>query len=304
MDTTANNNNNNNTIDNNNTTATTTTAATNLSNVSNGSITEQKYLNLRKRLDQLGYRQTLGIESLPLIEKLFNDLVHTTESLKKTKLELNKSTDQLNVSLKNTTLNGSCGSEVTAATSSMPNAVQAYKNDNAKLIKENNELHLELIRIKDDYEAQLKDIKASLRKVEHENSDLRFLNTQYIHKLRAIEKESKDKSKKILELQEKNFQAVIQTSSSSLNSSKQHQQHNSFSFRRQRLDIDCMLPAANSNKFHQTSLAVANDPYMIDMIKLADERISQLQSELDSSKQSLDVLENKVSNYKNQVIKT
>jgi hypothetical protein len=57
------------------------------------------------------------------------------------------------------------------------------------------------------------DLKSSLRKLEHENSDLRFLNTQYIHKLRAIEKESKDKSKKILELQEKNFQAVIQTPS-------------------------------------------------------------------------------------------
>jgi centrosomal protein CEP135 len=53
------------------------------------SISEQKYINLRKRLDQLGYRQTLGIESLPLIEKLFNDLVHTTESLKKSKLEVN-----------------------------------------------------------------------------------------------------------------------------------------------------------------------------------------------------------------------
>jgi centrosomal protein CEP135 len=55
------------------------------------------------------------------------------------------------------------------------------------------------------------DIKSKLHKVEHENSDLRFLNTQYLHKLRLIEKESKDKSKKILELQEKNFQAVIQT---------------------------------------------------------------------------------------------
>ena len=53
------------------------------------SISEQKYVNLRKRLDQLGYRQTLGIESLPLIEKLFNDLVHTTESLKKAKLDVN-----------------------------------------------------------------------------------------------------------------------------------------------------------------------------------------------------------------------
>jgi centrosomal protein CEP135 len=52
------------------------------------SLSEQKYIQLRKRLDQLGYRQTLGIDSLPLIEKLFNDLVHTTESLKKLKLEV------------------------------------------------------------------------------------------------------------------------------------------------------------------------------------------------------------------------
>jgi len=112
------------------------------------SISEQKYVNLRKRLDQLGYRQTLGVESLPLIEKLFNDLIHTTESLKKTKLELSKSTDQLNVSLKN--------SSVASNGDLVPASIQAYKSDNAKLIKENNELHLELIKMKDDFEAQIK----------------------------------------------------------------------------------------------------------------------------------------------------
>lgn len=32
---------------------------------------ERKFVNLRKRLDQLGYRQPLGVESLPLVEKLF-----------------------------------------------------------------------------------------------------------------------------------------------------------------------------------------------------------------------------------------
>ncbi len=32
---------------------------------------ERKFINLRKRLDQLGYRQPLAIESLPLVEKLF-----------------------------------------------------------------------------------------------------------------------------------------------------------------------------------------------------------------------------------------
>ena len=138
--------------------------------------------------------------------------------------------DNLNTSLKNSSLmNGG------AASDHIPSTIQAYKSDNAKLIKENNELHLQFIKFKDEYEAQFKGIiqtqfnrvliseiivsihfaemKIKLSKVEHENSDLRFLNTQYLHKLRAIEKESKDKSKKILELQEKNFQAVIQTPS-------------------------------------------------------------------------------------------
>jgi len=35
-------------------------------------------------------------------------------------------------------------------------SIQAYKSDNAKLIKENNELHLELIKLKDDFEAKFK----------------------------------------------------------------------------------------------------------------------------------------------------
>lgn len=49
---------------------------------------EAKFVSLRKRLDQLGYKQPLGIESLPLVEKLFNDLIHTTESLKESKLKV------------------------------------------------------------------------------------------------------------------------------------------------------------------------------------------------------------------------
>ena len=115
------------------------------SNIS--SISEQKYINLRKRLDQLGYRQTLGIDSLPLIEKLFNDLVHTTESLKKAKLDVNNKT----ATTSDTTLKSS-NSDASFSTSN----IQAYKTDNAKLIKENNELHLEFIKVKEDYETKLK----------------------------------------------------------------------------------------------------------------------------------------------------
>lgn len=47
---------------------------------------QESFTNLRKRLDQLGYQQPLGIESLPLVERLFADLLHTTESLRSVKV--------------------------------------------------------------------------------------------------------------------------------------------------------------------------------------------------------------------------
>lgn len=56
--------------------------------------TERKFTSLRKRLDQMGYRQPLVVDALPLVEKLFADLMHTTESLKNAKLQLGKNKEQ------------------------------------------------------------------------------------------------------------------------------------------------------------------------------------------------------------------
>lgn len=43
---------------------------------------EHRYRVVRNHLDDLGYRQPLILESLPLVEKLVSDLLHTTESLR------------------------------------------------------------------------------------------------------------------------------------------------------------------------------------------------------------------------------
>jgi centrosomal protein CEP135 len=42
----------------------------------------RKFAHVRRRLDQLGYPQPLGADSLPLVERLFADLVTTTDSLR------------------------------------------------------------------------------------------------------------------------------------------------------------------------------------------------------------------------------
>ena len=69
------------------------------------------------------------------------------------------------------------------------------------------------------------------------------------------------------------------------------------SFRRQRLDIDCMLPQAVN---YLQNFPNAEDPYIIDMIKMADNRITQLQTELDDCKQSKEITETKLTNFKTQ----
>ncbi len=56
--------------------------------------------------------------------------------------------------------------------------------------QEVNNLHMELVRRKDAAEEQLNKLKATYRKIEHENADLRFLNTQYAQKVRALEKDA------------------------------------------------------------------------------------------------------------------
>lgn len=43
---------------------------------------ENRYISVRKKLDELGYREAFGIESLSLVERLLRDLLTTSESLK------------------------------------------------------------------------------------------------------------------------------------------------------------------------------------------------------------------------------
>ena len=67
------------------------------------------------------------------------------------------------------------------------------------------------MKLKESLELKSKELKAVIRRLEHENTEWKFLNNQYMQRLITQEKESQTKSEKILELQEKNLQTVIQT---------------------------------------------------------------------------------------------
>ncbi|XP_074444211.1 centrosomal protein of 135 kDa isoform X2 [Larus michahellis] len=229
---------------------------------------ERRFINLRKRLDQLGYRQPLGVESLPLVEKLFSDLVRTTESLRSAKLSAGKTEKEY---------------------SNYDAILEPYKTENAKLTRENNELHLEILKLKEQSDRHVKDLKVSLRRVEHETADLKFLNNQYIHKIKMLEKENKAKTEKIQQLQEKNLQAVVQTPGG---------RKRSIPFRRQRMQIDQPVPPSGVSAY---PVPQPEDPYIADLLQVADNRIHELQSEVTELQEKLEISEREMKNYSKQV---
>ncbi|KAG7458398.1 hypothetical protein JOB18_016435 [Solea senegalensis] len=223
---------------------------------------ERKFVNLRKRLDQLGYRQPLGIESLPLVEKLFSDLVHTTESLRNAKLSAGKTEKE---------------------SRNFDSLLEPYKTENARVVRENNELHHEFLKLKEEKDRVTRELKTHIRKLDHETSDLKFLNNQYVHKVRCLERDGKAKAERIQQLQEKNMQAVVQTPGG-----KKH----SIPFRRQRMQIDELTPPSSTSAY---PVLQTDDPFIADLLQLADRRNEELQDDIIKIK--LD-LENALENIK------
>lgn len=229
---------------------------------------ERKYINIRKRLDQLGYRQTLTVESLPLVEKLFSDLVHTTESLRQSRLSSAKAEkDSANCDF----------------------VLEPYKLENVRLSRENNELYLELMKLREHSDQHIKELKTTLKKCSHETADLKFLNNQYVHKLQLLERESKAKNEKIQQLQEKNLQAIVQTPGG---------KKRSIAFRRQRMQIDEPAPPSEVSSY---PVPQPEDPYIADLLQVADNRIQELQEEVLQLQEKLKVMENGVRGYSKQI---
>ncbi|XP_078457319.1 testis-specific gene 10 protein isoform X1 [Lampetra fluviatilis] len=220
-----------------------------------GSAGERRFVSLRKRLDQLGYRQPLGVETLPLVEKLFGDLVHTTESLRNAQLAAGKTEKEAR---------------------NVDTLVEPYRGENARLVRDNNALHMELIRAREECERIGKDLKGTIRRLEHENADLKFLNNQYVHKVRSLEKEGRAKSDRIATLQEKNMQAVVQTPGG---------KQRSIPFHRQRMQIDEMVPPSGLSA---PPVAQPHDPYVVDIVKLTSTRLEEQEREVQRLKDELE----------------
>ncbi|KAE8752483.1 hypothetical protein FOCC_FOCC000605 [Frankliniella occidentalis] len=83
----------------------------------------------------------------------------------------------------------------------MNKGVQPFRTDNERLVRQITELNKQITKIKEEAESSVGDAKARCRKLEHENADLQFLVSQHLSRIRTLEVESTEKSKKLLSLQ-------------------------------------------------------------------------------------------------------
>ena len=138
--------------------------------------------------------------------------------------------------------------------------MEPFRQDNSRLMMENNELHKSLVSLRQKINENKNEFKQQARRLQNENADLRFLNTQYLTKIKQSEKESFAKSEKIRKLQEKNLSAVISTPSGT--SAKKMTAP-----RRQKITIDHTLPYS---KFQAPPIPAPDDLFVADVLKMTE----------------------------------
>ncbi|XP_071453022.1 centrosomal protein of 135 kDa-like isoform X1 [Hetaerina americana] len=234
---------------------------------------ERKYATLRRQLDELGYHQPLSLEALLLVEKLLSDLLHTTDRLSHYK-ELCQKTKQ---------------------------EYRDFKNDVAPCVADNEKISQECCYLKSKLLLQIEDsekgfqkLKEQLHTLKNENSKLQFLNYEYMSKVRNLEKGISERNHRIIQLQNENLQAVIATAGVSKGDKCKKQP---------KLEIDHPLHTKSRWKDRYLStVSQAKDPYVANMMSIADARIEALTKELEDMKNKNDTLQEKIKSLRNEIL--
>ena len=236
---------------------------------------ELRFSELRERLDLLGYRQPLGLESLPLAECLLADLLRTTDSLKTAKEELKTATQE-------------------AAEGRV--CVEPYRHDNARLCQELSALREELTTAAEQHQTDTKGLRTDIRQLGDENEDLRFLCGQYRKQADAAEQ----RLFALLERQPEPVASVTVTGERPAGSQRG---------RRQRLDVSSRLSGSRrtadstgvAGSVTVTGRSVTRDPQTVDLVSAAEARVTDLERQRDAAEEAREAAEGTTRELKEKV---
>ncbi|XP_076257310.1 centrosomal protein 135kDa isoform X2 [Rhynchophorus ferrugineus] len=146
---------------------------------------------LRQELNSLGYPQKLHPECIPLVKKLLGDLDVTTTNLQKYMKISQYALEEKDL---------------------LEAAAEPYKCDNAKLIKECNDLHLAFIHFKEQHERIQRDLRKQLSSLQSKLDNC-ILEKQSL--IKEIQQLNRDKMKKGSRSQEPGRDKVSQVKTNS-----------------------------------------------------------------------------------------
>ena len=136
-----------------------------------------EYTNLKKSLESQGYTESLGPDSVTLVNHLLTDVINISNNLKK----LQEEKEKISLELKK-----------------QGNLILPLRNENLKITKENNALHNHMIQLEDNLD-KFKLINNEFnKKVEQEREDFKIIINQKDSEIKSQQNEIDALKKNVL----------------------------------------------------------------------------------------------------------
>jgi hypothetical protein len=144
---------------------------TSTSHLKNSYLHTDKFQEVRTKLDKFRYKYHLDHSSVELADAMVTDIhKFAQENLKQT-----DENSKLKLELENSLI-----------------SLKAFKAENSRLIKENNELHRELLLIKTSHSSSNNSKALEVKRLAEEKNDFKFMYTNCRHKLDTLHKENEE----------------------------------------------------------------------------------------------------------------
>ena len=137
---------------------------------------EKEYIKLKNSLEALGFNGFLGTDTVPLVRAVLDNLIKATRAFKTIKLENERLENEMRI---------------------QGDLVLPLRNENHKLLQDNNELHKEIIDIKDKLEVKNSTTNQNLQKNIENVEQMRFLVSQKNIKIKSLEFQVESLKKKL-----------------------------------------------------------------------------------------------------------
>ena len=137
---------------------------------------EKEYIKLKNSLEALGFKGYLGSDTCSLVRNILDNLIKATKAFKTIKLENERLENEMRI---------------------QGDLVLPLRNENHKLLQDNNDLHKEIIDIKDKLEIKSSTTDQNLQKSIENVEQMKFLVSQKNIKIKNLEFQVESLKKKL-----------------------------------------------------------------------------------------------------------